>query len=161
MAIASLLFAFSALDLLYRRFFREIMQSHHASSLPAWGIPLIDAARLAYETMERLGIDDMTRPGYSSADVPLRHFQYLLVAAAGRGEITLYGRRPPSRQSLPIPMHLMSQLQPEGDTNSLVCLSRSSPVDYHDVWLSRRHLKRAIRTRVGLLERVNRGLAAE
>jgi hypothetical protein len=124
-------------------------------------VPFHEAARLAYEVMERTGIDDMTLPGYSSSEVPLTHFKYVLISAARRGEIKLYGRRAPSRQSLPIPIDVMSQLQPEDGTNSLLSLSRATPLDYHDVWLTRSDLKRAVRDRIALLDRVNKGLSGD
>jgi hypothetical protein len=119
-----------------------------------------EAARVVYEAMERSQLDDMTAGGYSSSMTPLTHFKYVILSAARREEITLYGTRAPSQQSLPISADLISQLEPSrNDANSIGSISRGSPIDFHDVWLSRRDVRRVIKGRTGLLERVNKGLA--
>jgi hypothetical protein len=118
-----------------------------------------DAARLAYEAMERTGLDDMTSTDYSSPEVNLNHFKYVFLSAARDGKIRLYGKRPPSTQSLQIPVDLISGLKPRDSTSNLMSLSAASPLTFQEVTISKHDLKRLIRDRIALLERVNEGLS--
>ena len=132
--------------------------------LPLWNrpVPFHEAARLFYEEMERSGIDDRASAGYSVSDpaAPLDHCKYVILSAAERGSLALSGARVPSRQSRRIPPDEISQLMPDrNDPNGLQSRSRSSPCDFRDVWLSNRDLRRAIKDRIELIKRVDKGLA--
>jgi hypothetical protein len=117
---------------------------------------LRDGARALYEAIERSGIDPVgvTAGGYSSPDVPLDYCVQVIVSAARKGDIQLYGTRPPSRQSLPIPPEALADLRFRSP-DSLMSLMRSRPTDFHDVWLSRRDLKRVIDDHIASSKRLD------
>jgi hypothetical protein len=99
-----------------------------------------DAARFAYEAAERAGVLDLVTSGESPPGVRLNHFKYVFMVD---DEVVLYGVKPPSTQSFPIPREQYSQLCPvEGESR----LDKLAPrkIVYVDVTIGRQDLRRII-----------------
>lgn len=104
-------------------------------------IPILEAARLAYEAAERAGVVDMTTHPTSPPEVRLKFYIYVFFAD---DETTLYGAKPPSTKSLPIPRDEQKQLHPVDGENKLDYISPHR-VGYVNVTIRRRDLNRIVR----------------
>jgi hypothetical protein len=107
-------------------------------------IPLHIAARRAYEAVERAGELDLTIPSGSSPETKLNHFKMVLMVD---DEAELFGVKPPSTQSRPIPdKELSGELYPvEGEVSNLYQLLTPNEIAYSNVTIRRSDLRRLIK----------------
>jgi hypothetical protein len=105
-------------------------------------IPLHEAARRAYEAIEKAGVVDVIFSPTTTAETKLNHFKLLFVVDA---ETELFGVRPPSTQSLLIPKSGLEHLYPsDGEVSELSTgLALDSPT-YINVTVRRKDLRRVI-----------------
>ena len=117
-------------------------------------ISLEDAAQIAYESVERMGIDPMTRYNFSSPTVPLSSMKFMLMYQCD--DVELFGVRPPSTASLPIPRsEWWKRLHPADKGSALLPIDVNASPTYVDVKISRRDLKRSIAHYVADLRRAH------
>jgi hypothetical protein len=105
-------------------------------------IPLQEAALIAYEAAERAGALDLIDSAEVGPEHKLDHFKF---ACMVDDEITLFGAKPPSRVSMPIPRSELSGLRPipgESRFNYITPFDRTA---YTSVTISRRDLRCIIR----------------
>jgi hypothetical protein len=104
-------------------------------------IPLHIAARHVYEAVERAGDLDLTIPSSSSPETKLTHFKIQLMVD---DEAELFGVKPPSTQSRPIPKkELSGGLSPAvGEVSNLYRPSAPNEIAYSNVTISRSDLRR-------------------
>lgn len=151
---AIVLFLISGGDLLWRN--RGNLRNIPA---PKRRVRLTDAARRLYEALERAGLEDAEGyAGQSPANV-FQHAQDILLAAAQKGRIRLFGQRLPSSKIREIPADMISGLK-LSDTygNVLVAISAAQPVEFRNVEIRRLDVRRAIKERISLLRRINENL---
>jgi hypothetical protein len=123
-------------------------------------ISLIEAARLAYEAAERAGWAEYAGLSARTPVEKLDHFKHVYLTRARQKQITLYGERPPSRQSLPIhPDELSIDLRPvPGESSDLRPLMAADPTRFQNVWLTKREARWVARDHIRALKNVNRQL---
>jgi hypothetical protein len=104
-------------------------------------IPLHVAARHVYEAVERAEDLDLTIPSSSSPETKLNHFKFALMVDGGT---ELFGVKPPSTQSRPIPKkELSGGLSPAvGEVSNLYRPSAPNEIAYSNVTISRSDLRR-------------------
>ena len=116
--------------------------------IPALGtkyVPLDDAARLAYEGLERAGVLDVVLSRAVGPQTSLDHLKYVFLTS---DNIDLRGIRPPSRQSLPIQPEEIRKLFPtDKHPDSLSYIVGREPI-YTGVSIRKRDLQRAVRQQV-------------
>jgi len=111
-----------------------------------------DAARLAYEAVERTGLKRFAlRDDYSSPEVALSHFKH----AFRSRNIQHYGVRPPSTQSLPIPNEEYKYFYPADGESTWRPMPAYSVSGYHHVTITRRDLLDFINEYTARLKRLS------
>jgi len=105
-------------------------------------IPIHEAALIAYEAAERAGVVDMTTHPATAPEARLKFYIYVFYSD---DEAILYGAKPPSTRSLPIPRqeYMESSLYPVDGESRLDYLSPRR-VGYVNVTIRRRDLNRII-----------------
>jgi hypothetical protein len=103
-------------------------------------IPLHIAARRVYEAAERAGDLDLTISSNSAPEAKLNHFKMFLVVDDGA---ELFGVKPPSTQSRPIPKKEFGKLYPvEGEVSNLCRPSAPNEIAYSNVTIRQSILRR-------------------
>jgi hypothetical protein len=138
--IAALLFLYSAAHILFAR--APLWSSIPFKSLYKHRILIEDAARIAYEKAERLSALEFVDSPNVAPENKLNHFKYAFMT---NNEITLYGTKPPSSMSLPIPREELSELYPVPGLSQLNYLTPYQQIAYIDVAISRKDLRHIIR----------------
>jgi hypothetical protein len=100
-------------------------------------LPLHDAARLLYEAADVL---KYIAPPEEPADKRLQFFKHTIMICA-----RLYGVKPPSTQSRLIRTDEISSLHPQAGTSNLTSITAQHEVEYENVTVSRRDLRRILR----------------
>jgi hypothetical protein len=105
-------------------------------------VPFEEAAQSLYEAAEKADALEFAQLQGDQSDTMLNHFRYVLTCA---DEVTLHGRRPPSRNWLPIPQDERRSLHPvDGQPNALGnALGREAR--YVDVYVTRKDLRRRMK----------------
>jgi hypothetical protein len=102
-------------------------------------IPILTAARIAYEAMESSGLEGViTSPGQTAAG-KLAFFVDMMTSREDC-EIQLRGRKPPSTVLRPIPQEEFPHLHLIPNTNNLGPIIASEPTRYNDVEIIRADL---------------------
>lgn len=113
-------------------------------------VPLQAAARIAYEAVEEAGITtSVVGVPYSSPDVALDHFKYVLLLS----RVELIGVRPPSSKPRLIAHEEIAGLRPVSGESILKYRIASAGTAYVDVTIRRRALMNAIYNHIEALKR--------
>jgi hypothetical protein len=113
-------------------------------------VPLQAAARIAYEAVEEAGITtSVVGVPYSSPDVALDHFKYVLLLSL----VELIGVRPPSSKPRLIAHEEIAGLRPVSGESILKYRIASAGTAYVDVTIRRRALMNAIYNHIEALKR--------
>lgn len=106
-------------------------------------ISLQEAAQLGYEAEENAGLRIVVGARFSTQDVGLDHYKYVLLSARA----PMIGVMPPSRQQRPIPLEEYSSLTPVPGESALMYaadLGLGRPPTYISVAIRRSDMQRAI-----------------
>lgn len=112
-------------------------------TLPSSQIPLHVAARQIYEAAEKAGVLDLTLSSSSPPEAKLSHFKILIML-----ETEIFGVKPPSTQSMPIPKsELRGELFPvDGNVSEIGHIASPGPNStYINVTVRRHDVKRLIK----------------
>lgn len=104
-------------------------------------IPIWEAARLAYEAAESAGVADLTTNPSSAPEVRQKFYVYVFFSD---DQTILYGVKPPSTKSHPIPRTELKGLRPIDGESRLDYISPQR-IGYINVTIRRRDLNRIIR----------------
>lgn len=100
-------------------------------------IPLLTAARLAYEAVEAEGLEKLF---VSSSDTASEKIVSIIDSIMVHEEIELWGKKPPSTVLRPIPHSEHAQLHPVPNTSNLGPVFASEPNRWEDVVIQRADL---------------------
>ena len=114
-------------------------------------VALNSAARILYEAVEEAGItSSVVGVPYSSPDVALDHFKYVLLSQ----DVALTGVRAPSSKARAVPADMRASLRPISGNSDLAFLQASQGAGYTHVTIGRRDLMRVCREHVETLKRL-------
>jgi hypothetical protein len=125
-------------------------------SWPSVRIPLHLAARRAYEAAETAGVLHLTTPQDASPEAKLNHFKLLFMVD---DQTELFGAKPPSTQSLPIPkaeLQGMDIYPADGENSQLNHVIGQDRVAYTNVTVRRKDLRRVIEGYIAEARRIGR-----
>lgn len=100
-------------------------------------IPILEAAQIAFEYAEKIGIEDLVSSTATPSSDKLNYFLYAFVTD---DRIRLFGERSPSRVSREIPDNVRSRLHPIPGTSNLRSDFASEGTHYDKVTITKRDL---------------------